>query len=62
MPAHVWEALLERLDKDERRVFEEKVKKCEFKPDKRAVGSELKNGEQIPGADLKFGEWRLVLG
>jgi len=62
MPAHVWEALLERLDKDERRVFEEKVKKCEFKPDKRAVGSELKNGEQIPGADLKFGELRLVLG
>ena len=62
MPAHVWEALLERLDKDERRIFEEKVKKCEFKPDKRAVGSELKNGEQIPGADLKFGEWRLVLG
>jgi hypothetical protein len=62
MPAHVWEALLERLDKDERRVFEEKVKKCEFKPDKRAVGSELKNGEQIPGADLKFGEWRLVVG
>ena len=62
MPAHVWEALLERLDKDDRRVFEEKVKKCEFKPDKRAVGSELKNGEQIPGADLKFGELRLVLG
>jgi hypothetical protein len=30
-------------------------------PDKRAVGSELKNGEQIPGADLKFGELRLVL-
>jgi hypothetical protein len=62
MPAHVWEALLERLEKDERTVFEEKVKKCEFKPDKRAVASELKNGEQIPGADLKFGEWRLVLG
>jgi hypothetical protein len=62
MPAHVWEALLERLDKDERRVFEEKVKKCEFKPDKRAVAGELKNGEQIPGADLKFGELRLVLG
>jgi hypothetical protein len=62
MPAHVWEALLERLEKDERRVFEEKVKKCEFKPDKRAVASELKNGEQIPGADLKFGGWRLVFG
>ena len=62
MPAHVWEALLERLDKDERTVFEKKVKKCEFKPDKRAVAGELKNGEQIPGADLKFGELRLVLG
>jgi len=62
MPAHVWEALLDRLDKDERTVFEKKVKKCEFKPDKRAVAGELKNGEQIPGADLKFGELRLVLG
>jgi len=62
MPAHVWEALLERLETADRRVFEEKVKKCEFKPDKRAVGSELKNGEQIPGADLKFGELRLVIG
>ncbi len=62
MPAHVWEALLERLETADRRVFEEKVKKCEFKPDKRAVAGELKNGEQIPGADLKFGEWRLVLG
>ena len=62
MPAHVWEALLERLEENERAVFEKKVKKCEFKPDTRAVASELKNGEQIPGADLKFGEWRLVLG
>lgn len=62
MPAHVWEALLERLEKNERTVFEQKVKKCEFKPDKRALASELKKGEQILGADLKFGEWRLVLG
>ena len=62
MPAHVWEALLERLETDDRRVFEEKVKKCEFKPDKRALASELKKGEEIPGADLKFGELRLVIG
>jgi hypothetical protein len=62
MPAHVWEALLERLEKGERACFQARVKKTEFKPDKRAVASELKKGEQIPGADLKFGEWRLVLG
>lgn len=62
MPAHVWEALLERLEKDERAVFEAQVKKCEFKPDKRALVNELKNGEEIPGADLKFGELRLVVG
>ena len=36
MPAYVWEALLERLDKEDRAVFEAQVKKCEFKPDKRA--------------------------
>ncbi len=62
MPAHVWEALLERLGKDERARFEERIKKAEFKPDKRAIGGELKNGSEIPGADLKFGEFRLVIG
>ncbi|HYM08783.1 MAG TPA: siphovirus Gp157 family protein [Terriglobales bacterium] len=62
LPAHVWEALLQRLDKDERGVFEAQVKKREFKPDKRALADELKNGEEIPGADLRFGELRLVLG
>jgi hypothetical protein len=62
MPAHAWEALLERLAKDERAVFEAQVKRCEFRPDKRALANELKNGEEIPGADLKFGELRLVIG
>jgi hypothetical protein len=33
----------------------------EFKADKKAIGAELKNGNQIPGADLKFGDWRLVI-
>jgi Gp157 protein len=61
MPAYVWEALLERLDKADRAVFEAQVKKCEFKPDKRALAGELKKGEEIPGADLKFGELRLVI-
>jgi hypothetical protein len=62
MPAYVWEALLERLSKEDRAVFEAQVKKCEFKPDKRALAGELKKGEEIPGADLKFGEPRLVSG
>ena len=62
MPAYVWEALLERLGKEDRAVFEAQVKKCEFKPDKRALAGELKKGEEIPGADLQFGELRLVIG
>jgi hypothetical protein len=62
MPAYAWEALLERLGKEDRAVFEAQVKKCEFKPDKRALAGELKKGEEIPGADLKFGELRLVIG
>jgi hypothetical protein len=61
MPAHVWEALLQRLTKDERALFEQKVKKREFKPDKKAIANELKNGVEIPGADLKFGDLRLVI-
>jgi hypothetical protein len=62
VPAQVWEALLERLEKDERAGFEGHIKKTEFKPDKRALASELKGGCEIPGADLKFGEFRLVIG
>jgi len=62
MPAYVWEALLQRLGREDRAVFEAQVKKCEFKPDKRALAGELKKGEEIPGADLKFGELRLVIG
>ena len=61
MPAHVWEALLQRLATDERALFEQKVKKREFKPDKKAICNELKNGAEIPGADLKFGDLRLVI-
>jgi Siphovirus Gp157 len=61
MPAHVWEALLQRLGLEERKEWEGRVEKLEFKPDKKAIGAELKNGTEIPGADLKFGDWRLVI-
>jgi hypothetical protein len=61
MPAHVWEALLERLSLEDRKVFESQIEKLEFKPDKKAIAAELKNGVPIAGADLKFGELRLVI-
>ena len=61
MPAYVWEALLNCLDPEERNEFEPLIDKLEFKPDKKAIGAELKNGTEILGADLRFGEWRLVL-
>src|ERR1700730_17071631 len=62
MPAHVWEALLERLGLEDRKVFESRVEKLEFKTDKQAIAVELKNGTPIAGADLRFGEFRLVIG
>jgi len=61
MPAHVWEALLQRLGLEERTTWEGLVEKLEFRPDKKAIGAELKSGTEIPGADLKFGDWRLVI-
>jgi hypothetical protein len=61
MPAHVWEALLERLSLEDRKVFESRVEKLEYKPDKKAIAAELKSGVAIAGADLKFGEFRLVI-
>ena len=61
MPAYIWEALLQTLGLEERKTWEACVDKLEFKPDKKAIGAELKTGTEIPGADLKFGEWRLVI-
>jgi len=61
MPAHVWEALLERLSLEDRKVFEARVEKLEYRPDKKAIAAELKNGAPIAGADLKFGDYRLVI-
>ena len=61
MPAYVWEALLQRVGLEERKIFEARIQKLEFKPDKKAIGAELKSGTQIPGADLKFGDWRVVI-
>ena len=61
MPAYVWDALLNCLEPEERKEFEPLIDKLEFKPDKKAIGEELKNGTEILGADLRFGNWRLVL-
>jgi hypothetical protein len=61
IPAHVWEALLQRLSLEDRKVFESRVEKLEYKPDKKAIAAELKHGVAIAGADLKFGDSRLVI-
>jgi hypothetical protein len=61
MPAYVWEALLIRVGHQDRKEFESRVDKQEFRPDKKAIAAELKKGVAIPGADLKFGDNRLVI-
>ena len=61
LPAYVWEALLQCLSKEERAEFERWVKRSEFRPDKKALASELKAGREISGADLHVGEFRLVV-
>jgi hypothetical protein len=62
MPAYVWEALLTSVGLEDRKEFESQVEKTEYRPDKKAIAGELKNGAVIPGADLKFGGQRLVIG
>src|SRR5580698_9404515 len=49
MPAHVWEALLQSVGLQERKTWEALLDKLEFKPDKKAIGAELKNGTEISG-------------
>jgi len=61
MPAYVWEALLIRAGHQDRKEFESRVDKREFRPDKKAIAAELKKGIAIPGADLKFGDNRLLI-
>lgn len=62
MPAYVWEALLQIVGPKDRGEFESRVEKLEYKPDKKAIAADLKSGVAVPGADLKFGDWRLVIG
>ncbi len=62
MPAYVWEALLQIVGAKDRREFESHVERLEYKPDKKAIAADLKSGVAVPGADLKFGDWRLVIG
>jgi len=62
MPAYVWEALLQIVGAEDRKEFESRVERREFKPDKKAIAADLKNGVAVPGTDLKFGDWRLVIG
>jgi Siphovirus Gp157 len=61
LPAYVWEGLLECVGLEERSTFEAHVKRIEVKPDKQAIGAELKAGEPIQGAQLQAGAYRLVI-
>jgi len=61
MPAYVWEAMLQIVGTQDREEFESRVERLEYKPDKKAIAQNLKSGVAVPGADLKFGDWRLVI-
>lgn len=61
MPAYVWEAILQRLSRDERTEFERSVKRVEFRPHKNALARDLKLGAAVPGAELTPGAFRLVI-
>ena len=60
MSAHVWEALLQRLGLEERKIWEAQVDKIEFKPDKKAIAAELKRGSRDSGRRLEVR--RVALG
>src|SRR5688500_20288314 len=53
MPALVWRALLDSVGIEDRALYEDCVKRIEFKPDKRAIAAELKSGAEVFGAQLK---------
>ena len=61
LPASEWESLLENLDDGIRKALISQIEKQEWKPDKKLIAAELKRGNEVAGADLKFGDWRLVI-
>jgi hypothetical protein len=61
LPATVWAALLERLPTENRAELERRVKRSEIRADKKALATELKRGAEVFGADLRFGDFRLVI-
>ena len=61
LPAYAWEALLNCVGSEDRNEFERLVKRLEYRPDKRELAKELKAGTTIAGADLQFGDMRLVV-
>ena len=61
LPALVWHALLDCVPPGDREMYEALVKKFELKPDKRAIATELKSGSAVQGADLRAGDYRLVI-
>ncbi len=60
MPAYVWEALLQSLGLEERKMWEARVDKLEFKPDKKAIGAELKTWNRDSWRRSEI--WRLASG
>jgi len=61
LPAYAWEALLNCVPIEERKQFEQLVKRLEYRADKRELGKELRAGTPIAGADLQFGDLRLII-
>jgi Gp157 protein len=59
MPAYVWEALLQIVGPEDRKEFESRVERLEYKPDKKAIAADLKDGVAIPGriSSLANGAW-----
>ncbi len=54
MPAYVWEALLGRLESEERTTFERRIKRKEFRADKRALAPENEEGCRDSGGGSKL--------
>jgi len=46
---------------EERKVFEARVEKQEWKPGQKGDWCGAEAWKPNPGADLKFGDWRLVI-
>jgi hypothetical protein len=59
LPAQVWEGLLEPLDEGCRAAVISQIRRSDLSVEKKPIKAAIEAGAEVPGATVRFGEFRL---